>query len=226
MPVRSGAQANLATKKEGLNAAKTGSNTDKASSHKGAYAHQTLGFGVPATSDPHHFKVVIPKANSGRIQISEYLGLQASRDEFSVIDRVALERPRWTAIRSEVQRAFNARLKARNLKSASWKVGDNHVDRLLGKELCVLAWAIEDMEMENMPVAVRNWLALRPEERWWLFGMTAMSAGSINDGSKGWRSALCHALGDIAQSELLQPHGRRESTKLDPLPILDLFGDN
>ena len=225
MPVRSGAKATQATNKEASKTVKTGSKTGAASSRKGTYAHQTLGFGVPAASDPHHFKVVIPKANSGQVQISEYLGLQASSDEFAVIDRVALERPRWTAIRSEVQRAFNARLKAHDLKSAAWKVGENHVDRLLGKELCVLAWAVEGMEMENIPVAVRNWLALRPEERWWLFGMTAMSTGGINDGNKGWRLALRHALGDVAQSELLQPRGRREIVKRDPLPTLDLFGD-
>ena len=41
-------------------------------------ARPTLGFGVPATSDPHHFKVIIPRSNNGRVQISEYLGLQAT----------------------------------------------------------------------------------------------------------------------------------------------------
>lgn len=128
--------------------------------------HPTLGFGVPATSDPHHFKVIIPRSNTGRVQISEYLGLQATTDEHAIIDRVLLDRPRWTAIRSEVQRAFNARLNAHDLKPSAWKIGDNPVDRLLGKELCVLAWAVEHMELEKVPVAVRNWLALRPEERW------------------------------------------------------------
>lgn len=185
---------------------------------------QTLGFGVPATSDPHHFKVIIPKANTGRVQISEYLGLQSQSAELAVIDRVLLERPRWTAIRAEVQRAFNARLKAHNLKTSAWKVGENPVDRLLGKELCVLAWAVEGMDMDKIPVAVRNWLALRPEERWWLFGMTAMSTGGIKDGNKGWRLALRHALGDVAQSELLQPQGRKQFSRqgLD-LPMPDLF---
>jgi len=183
----------------------------------------TLGFGVPATSDPHHFKVSIPRANSGKVLISEYLGMQASSDEFAVIDRVLLARPRWTAIRSEVQRAFNARLKAHNLKTSAWKVGENPVDRLLGKELCVLAWAVEDMEMEKIPVAVRNWLALRPEERWWLFGMTAMTTGQVADGGKGWRLALRHALGDVAQSDLLQPRARRQKAAFSELPMLDLF---
>jgi len=195
---------------------------------KTAVKHATLGFGVPATSDPHHFKVIIPKANTGKVQISEYLGLQAQSDEFAVIDRVLLDRPRWTAIRAEVQRTFNARLKNHDVKTASWKVGENVVDRLLGKELCVLAWAVEGMDMEKVPVAVRNWLALRPEERWWLFGMTAMSTGGINDGEKGWRLALRHALGDVAQSEQLKPRERkivRNQIQEPGVPYLDLFGD-
>lgn len=190
-----------------------------------AHQHPTIGFGVPASSDPHHFKVIVPRSNTARVQISEYLGLQASSDEYAVIDRISLERSRWSAIRGEVQRAFNARLKAHELKTSAWKVGENPVDRLLGKELCVLAWAVEKMEMEKIPIAVRNWLALRPEERWWLFGMTAISTGGINDGDKGWRLALRHALGDVAQSELLQPRTRRFEAKSTNLPTLDLFDD-
>ncbi len=187
-------------------------------------APPTLGFGVPATSNPHHFKVTIPRSNTGRVQISEYLGLQAATDDLEVIDRVLLERLRWTAIRSETQRAFNTRLSSHGLKPGTWKVGDNPVDRLLGKELCVLAWAVERMDSEKIPVAVRNWLALRPEERWWLFGMTAMSTGGVFDAGKGWRAALQHALGDVAQSELLQPKARRQCKGDDnDSPMLDLF---
>lgn len=191
-----------------------------------AQVPHTLGFGVPATSDPHHFKVVIPKSSSGKVQISEHLGLQAASADNAVIDRVLLDRSRWTAIRAEVQRAFNARLAAHGLKPGAWKVGDNPVDRLLGKELCVLAWAVEQMDAEKIPVAVRNWLALRPEERWWLFGMTAMSTGGLMDAGKGWRTALKHALGDVAQSDLLTPRARRSSRDRDDShPLLDLFGD-
>lgn len=189
--------------------------------------HQTLGFGVPATSNPHHFIVEIPRTNTGSVGIVENLGMQTHDQSQSLIVRVLLERPRWTAIRGEVQRAFNARLKERNLKTSTWKVGDNPVDRLLGKELCVLAWAVEGMEFDHIPIAVRNWLALRPEERWWLFGMTALSTGGINDGNKGWRLALRHALGDVAQHELFQhrpPQSKVKSTEKDTLPdMLSVF---
>lgn len=201
-----------------------------ASAEAAADARPTLGFGVPATSDPHHFKVNVPRNNTASVQVSEYLGLQALSDAHSVIDRAMLDRARWTAIRAEVQRAFNARLSTHGLRPGTWKAGENPVDRLLGKELCVLVWAVEHMEMEKIPVAVRNWLALRPEERWWLFGMTAMSTGGLADGDKGWRLALRHALGDVAQSELLSPRARRggvarESGGAGDRPSLDLFSD-
>lgn len=204
--------------------AKVAANTESPKSR--AQVQHTLGFGVPATSDPHHFAVVIPKGSTGMVRISEHLGLQAASVDSAVIDRVLLDRPRWTAIRAEVQRAFNSRLAAHGLKPSAWKVGDNPVDRLLGKELCVLAWAVEQMDAEKIPVAVRNWLALRPEERWWLFGMTAMSTGGLMDAGRGWRVALKHALGDVAQSDLLAPRTRRSGGGQDDArTTLDLFGD-
>lgn len=180
--------------------------------------HPTLGFGVPATSNPHHFVVEIPRNNTGSVSIVENLGMQTHDQSQSEIPRVILERTRWTAIRGEVQRAFNVRLKERNLKTSTWKVGENPVDRLLGKELCVLAWAVEGMDFDHIPIAVRNWLALRPEERWWLFGMTAITTGGVNDGDKGWRLALRHALGDVAQNQLFSPRqtpAKVQSTEQD-----------
>ncbi len=187
----------------------------------------TLGFGVPATSNPHHFVVEIPRNNTGSVSVVENLGMQTHDQSQSEIPRVILERTRWTAIRGEVQRAFNVRLKERNLKTSTWKVGENPVDRLLGKELCILAWAIEGMAFDHIPIAVRNWLALRPEERWWLFGMTAITTGGVNDGDKGWRLALRHALGDVAQNETFKPQAiqihNRDKLKNSETGSLSLF---
>jgi uncharacterized protein DUF3780 len=72
------------------------------------------------------------------------------------------------------------------------------VNRPLGKELCVLAWTIERLDPEKIGMAVRNWLALRPEERWWLFGMTAIATGGIGDADKGWRRDCDSAARSIA----------------------------
>lgn len=187
------------------------------------YAHPTLGFGVPATTDPHHFIVRIPRGNQKPVLISESLGTSANNFGGQVIDRALLERPRWTAIRSPLLRAFNARLKERNLASGVWKVGDNPVDRLLGKELCVLAWAIERLDPEKIHLAIRNWLMLRPEERWWLFGMTAMATGGLADSEKGWRLALRHALGDVVQPDVLDARSMNRKHESTENRILELF---
>lgn len=99
------------------------------------------------------------------------------------------------------------------------------MDRLLGKELCVLAWAIERLDPEKIRIAVRNWLALRPEERWWLFGMTAMTVGGIRDADNGWRVALRYALGDQAQNEPLKPRTLVVKPALEGQTTLPLFAD-
>jgi hypothetical protein len=197
----------------------------KTADKRPAYAHRTLGFGVPATSDPHHFVVQIPLGNAAPVLICEHLGMGSETAREQVIDRVLLDRHRWTAIRAEVQRAFNARLKEHNLATGTWKVGETPVDRLLGKELYVLAWAIERLEPEKIRIAVRNWLALRPEEHWWLFGMTAMTTGGIQDADKDWRVALRYALGDQAQNELLRPRSLAERTGRSGQTTLPLFED-
>lgn len=192
---------------------------------RSTYAHPTRGFGVPATSDPHHFVIVIPRGNTASILIREHLGMGAENAREQVIDRVLLERPRWTAIRSEVQRAFNVRLAEHNLAAGTWKVGETPIDRLLGKELCVLAWAVERLDPEKIRVAVRNWLALRPEERWWLFGMTAVATGGPQDAEKGWRVALRFALGDVAQNAQLKTRMLPEQAGPQEQGTLPLFHD-
>jgi hypothetical protein len=85
---------------------------------------------------------------------------------------------------------LNERLKEKELPVGRWLVGPNKVERLLGKELCLLAWAVERVEVGLVPNALRNWQALRPEERWWLFAMVAAGAGTADHGDIGWRKAV------------------------------------
>jgi hypothetical protein len=186
-------------------------------------AHATQGFGVPLTIAPHHFVVVIPSGSRQPVQIIEDLGMHAQGDQSEVLDRVILTRDAWTEIANPVKRMFNERLKAHNLKPGQWKVGENRVDRLLGKELCVLAWAIEDLVPEKIGTAVRNWLTLRPEERWWLFGMTATTVGSPGDRGRGWRVALRYALGDTPQPTIREPRRAGKKPQDDIYETLPLF---
>ncbi|MGA1410761.1 MAG: anti-phage-associated DUF3780 domain-containing protein [Prochlorotrichaceae cyanobacterium] len=192
-------------------------------SKKTKIAHATQGFGVPLTTAPHHFVVVIPRGNRQPVQIIEDLGMHTLGDESEILDRAILPRTVWTEISTPVKRMFNERLKAHNLKPGQWKVGDNRIDRLLGKELCVLAWAIDDLEEEKIGTALRNWLALRPEERWWLFGMTATTLGAPNDKGRGWRMALKYALGDSPQPILQPIRSPRKQEKTEIYETLPLF---
>lgn len=160
------------------------------------YAHETLGFGVPATTAPHHFVVRIPKGNRSAVCIDEDLGLDGKSEDEAVIPRAEIHRSHWSAIKGPVKRAFNARLKAHGLRPGQFRVGENKVDRLLGKELCLLAWGIQGTSVEQAGIAVRNWLAMKPEERWWIFGMTAASAGEPHNPGEGWRMAVRYLLTD------------------------------
>lgn len=156
---------------------------------------QTTGFGVPNEIDPHHFVIEIPASRTDDVLMTEHYGIKAGvRGNPEVAERCSLPRRAWNAIAEEVKREFNQRLKEKNLSTSRWTVGENLVERLLGKELLVLAWAVERADECVIPNAVRNWIGLKPEERWWLYTMTAAATGSPADAGIGWRRALRYAL--------------------------------
>ena len=158
---------------------------------------ETVDFGAPVTFGAHVFRVDIPAVRKALVVIVEDYGYRGQeggipRDE----ERVILERSVWSAIADIARHEFNSRLKAAKIPTGRWHTGVNLMDRLLGKELCVLAWAAETATPDQIPVICAKWAALRPEERWWLFSMTVAEAGLPQDTQRGWRRALFHALSD------------------------------
>lgn len=157
----------------------------------------TIDFGAPGQFGAQLFRVEIPISRNGSVLIIEDYGYRGQeggvpRDE----ERVVLARPVWSAIADTARREFNDRLKAAKIRTGRWHTGTNLVDRLLGKELCVLAWAAETANPGQILVVCSKWAALRPEERWWLFSMTVAEAGLPEDTQRGWRRALFLALSD------------------------------
>lgn len=157
----------------------------------------TIDFGASEKFGAHLFRVEIPASRTAPVLIIEdygYRGQEAGipRDE----ERVVLQRPAWSAIADIARREFNDRLKAAKILTGRWHTGTNLVDRLLGKELCILAWAAETANDDQFPIICSKWAALRPEERWWLFSMTVAEAGLPTDTQRGWRRALFCALSD------------------------------
>ena len=185
---------------------------------------QTVDFGAPDKFGAHVFRVEIPASRTASVVIVEdygYRGQEAGipRDE----ERAVLKRPIWSAIADIARREFNDRLKAAKVTTGRWHTGTNLVDRLLGKELCVLAWAAETANDEQLPVICSKWAALRPEERWWLFAMTVAEAGLPEDTQRGWRRALFLALSD---GEKPPPNRKRRRPVERDLFSLPLFKDS
>ena len=144
------------------------------------------------------------RSQSAEIMISEHFHWKPEQESpvevsFNDEDRqlkVRLKRFIWEQIEEEVKAEFNRRLRAMGVKTGRWlKKGQVPVDRTLGKELVLLAWAIESADPALIPTAIRNWLGLAPEERWWLYTMTNAATGhAIKDKERGWRKAVRFAL--------------------------------
>ncbi len=158
----------------------------------------TVGFGAPDRPDAHRFRVHIPAVRHAEVVISEHFAAAGGPDDLpEPEERVRLVRSIWAGIRDCARAVFNERLKARKLPVGRWTQGDVFLDRLLGRELCVLAWASEHARDEQtLRVICAKWEALRPEERWWLYAQTCAEAGRPEDSDRGWRRALFDALSD------------------------------
>ena len=183
---------------------------------------KTIDFGAPGAYGAHLFRVEIPASRNESVDIVEDYGYRGQeggipREE----ERVVLRRPVWSAIADIARREFNDRLKAAGVLTGRWHTGTNLVDRLLGKELCVLAWAAETASEEKIPVICSKWAALRPEERWWLFAMTVAEAGLPEDTQRGWRRALFLALSDGEKPAFRKRRPRPVEQDLFKLPLFE-----
>jgi Protein of unknown function (DUF3780) len=157
----------------------------------------TVDFGASDAFGTHLFRVDIPASRNRSVVITEDYGYRGLEGGVPIgEERVVLKRATWSAIADISRREFNDRLKAARILTGRWHTGINLVEHLLGKELCILAWAVETASDDQIPVICSKWAALRPEERWWLFTMTVAEAGLSDDTQRGWRRALFYALSD------------------------------
>ena len=168
--------------------------------------NQTEGFGFNEKESAYHFRVTIPTKKNEFVLISEHFTNESETEDQQKLSlamgqadnklRVILKYSAWSAIAEEVRGEFNLRLRRANQRSGQWQMpGVTHLARTYGKELVLLAWAIEDVEPNLIPHAIQNWKGLQPEERWWLFTMTNAQTGhAVNGRGKGWRKAVRYAL--------------------------------
>lgn len=186
---------------------------------------KTIDFGAPEEFGAHIFRVEIPIGKLENIRIIEDYGYKGGENGLPYEEeRADIPRNIWSAIADTARHDFNERLKEQKMTTSRWKSGKNLLDHLLGKELCVLAWASEKANPDELPVICSKWLALRPEERWWLFSMTAAESGLSEDSERGWRKALYFALADGEKK--IKQKKRQRSLKEPNLKELPLFGKN
>ncbi len=161
-------------------------------------------FGFDPDGSAAHFFVHIPAGATVPVDISEHLTWNPERVADSVHlgleqqdgqVRCRLPRAKWNEIAEVLRAEFNARLKKEGRRPGKWQAGYNATSRSLGKELTLLAWAVEDADPALIPTAIANWQGLQPEERWWLYTMTAAATGHCQAGrGRGWRKAVRFAL--------------------------------
>jgi hypothetical protein len=161
-------------------------------------------FGFDPDGSAAHFLVNVPAGGTVPVDVSEHLTWDPERVAESVHIglehqdgqiRCRLPRVKWNEIAEVLRAEFNARLKKEGHRPGKWRAGYNLISRTLGKELTLLAWAIEDADPALITTAIANWQGLQPEERWWLYTMTAAATGHCQTGrGRGWRKAVRFAL--------------------------------
>jgi hypothetical protein len=180
-------------------------------SNRTASGRQTVGLGFVPVEARHGFLIEVPKG-SGKtdyIRISEHRNVDLSRLEGTaeniVADndpslRVLIDRTRWLMLAPAFWEEVNRRLRANGLSMAKFQKNYSKpvpVHPSLGKELCLLCWAVEEASLDDIPNALMNWEALAPEERWWLYTMTVATTGqALAHRGLGWRKALRAALAE------------------------------
>jgi hypothetical protein len=172
---------------------------------------QTYGFGVDPVQSVNHFYVMSRKRPSNAASpppIEVYERFSWTDGEEQILDgadvlRIEVSKHKWRGVKTALTTEFNARLKKDGLKIGKFSAtGGVPVERLFGKEMMVLLWAIEDCDPSVISTAVRNWKGLMPEERWWLYTMTNAATGELKD-RRGWRKALMYAL---CENPVIEPH--------------------
>ena len=201
-------------------------------------ARQPVGLGFLPVEARHGFLIEVPKG-SGK---NDYIRITERRNvDLSQLDavgemvasgssegalqwgndkdpglRVLIDRSRWLVLAPAFWEEANRRLRANGLPACKFQKNPSQplpVHPSLGKELCVLCWAVEEAQPDLIPNALLNWESLAPEERWWLYTMTVATTGQAQrHRGMGWRKALRAALAEnsFIKGEGVPARSRRE----------------
>ena len=120
----------------------------------------------------------------------------------------------WRKINTRVVRELAQDMGENELvgkKAPGLKTGINRLSPLVGRELALLLWALqEEGAADQMEAILHGWRELAREERWWLY---AKAAAHGQQAGSGWRRALFHALSETAEFRAETPQAEKKSSK-------------
>ncbi len=191
-----------------------------------------IGLGFLPEEASHGFLLRLPPSQeeTAFVTLSEHRALDVAEGGTEILNlgpndpslRAIVERFRWEEVGPVFWEEAGHRLRNSGLAVPRQpKKGPVPLHASLGKELCVLLWAIEDADSSLIPEAIRNWEGLAPEERWWLYTMTAAATGQAQQRGIGWRKALRFALTEnpIVKGEGIPPKARKELLRASQMSL-------
>jgi len=126
-----------------------------------------IGFGFDPGESAHHFVVIMPEKEEEPVTIEERFEWNDAPESAArpSLVKVRLDLYRWGRIAEAARGQFNAKIRSGGHRSVSWKTdGSNILPPHFGKELTLLAWAVEDMD-ESLISYSRYYCVRLPDER-------------------------------------------------------------
>ena len=125
---------------------------------------------------------------------------------------------------TEAKRVLNERLKEKKLASEPLD-GRNNQGGAPSRTGDYASWPGPSRRRRRrlIPNAIRNWVGLSPEERWWLFSMAASMTGTAEDVDIGWRKAIRIALTENPTGEEVADLRKKKPKDKEERPQLPLF---
>ena len=152
---------------------------------------QETGFGYDPVDQALSFVLNIPRDEEEAVRLIRRRPDAAPQPNGLL--SISVPQSHWNMVESRLRVHFNQRLRSSDKPQGVWRFGDNLLSHELGRELAVLFYAIESVDLEHVLRAYGNWRRLTSEERQWLYNRVA-NAAPQSDPEVGWRRAIQIAL--------------------------------
>lgn len=148
----------------------------------------------------YYFYVVVPNNNNESVKLYEKHSynkdfsdkVQPIQGDDILISSISTET--WEIVKPIIKNNFNTRLKKEKEKTLGLSKNGTIIEKMLGKELSTLFWALELCDYENASTVGHRWLYHMPEELWWLYS-SGRNYQSNTGCISGWKTSLFYMFG-------------------------------